>query len=244
MRSQDLGSGASAANGKNGDSALDRTASTSLPVEHAPFDPERRVERADIEIAPVAGEIDPGPEPEDPAPVADGSTPAPDARAPQPRRRRFARRATAATAAAVPVPEPPPAARAELLEMSEEGLEELTGQLRGIEMEGWQAVSEHRGCGFYSSRLADNGLLILPDGSVLDKWEAALSAVNGDETWASYRIEDERVAVLSADCAALTYRASAQMSGETEYVALITSVFLHRGGDWLIALRQETPVHP
>ena len=206
-------------------------------------DLERLIELAETKIAQLAKVADSVPAPEPSKAIGEEVGEGQDPHAPQSRRRRFARKAKGPAAADIQAPAPPPAA-VELGGMSEERLTELKDKLRELELEGWQAVAEYRACGFYSNRLTDDGLLVLPDGSVLDKWEAAVSALNGEETWTSYRIEDERMVLLSAGCAALTYTASAQIFEEPEYRAVVTSVFVRRGDDWLIALRQETPVHP
>jgi hypothetical protein len=204
---------------------------------------ERQVGSAETEVARQAVVADPVRAPEGSGVTGDGAAEGQNPQAPHSRRRRFSRKAKAPAADEVQVPAPPAGVPAPG-GMSEERLAELKDKLREFEMEGWQAVSEYRGCGFYSNRLTDDGLLVLPDGSVLDKWEAAVSALNGDETWASYHFEDERIVLLSPGCASLTYTASAQMLGEPEYRAVVTSVYVRRGDDWLIALRQETPVHP
>ena len=205
-------------------------------------DLERLIALAETKIAQLTKVADSVPAQEPSKAIGEEAAEEQDSQAPQSRRRRFARKAKAPAAADIQAPAPPPAA-VELGGMSEERLAELKDKLRELELEGWQAVAEYRACGFYSNRLTDDGLLVLPDGSVLDKWEAAVSALNGEDTWTSYRIEDERMVLLSAGCAALTYTASAQILEEPEYQAVVTSVFVRRGDDWLIALRQETPVH-
>ena len=260
----DLGSDTAPANGKVGDSTLDSLVSSPPQVEPDPqvqarvAEPtalvgrrviqgsgtqERQIEAAETKDAQPAVVADPVPAQEASEAIGDGEAEGQNTQVPQSRRRRFGRKAKGPAAAELQVPAPPPAGLPVLPGMSEERLAELKDKLRELEMEGWQAVAEYRACGFYSNRLTDDGLLVLPDGSVIDKWEAAVSALNGDDTWTSYRIEDERMVLLSAGCAALTYTASAQMLDEPEYRAVITSVFVRRGDDWLIALRQETPVH-
>ena len=203
---------------------------------------EVHVEAVQNKVTQPAVGADPVPAPEGPEATGPGTAEAQTAPAPQPRRRRFARKAKVPAAAEIEAPAPPPAGLPALGGMSEERVAELKDKLLELEMEGWQAVAEYRACGFYSNRLADDGLLVLPDGSVLDKWEAAVSALNGDDTWTSYRFQDERLVVLATGCAALTYTASAQIMEEPEYRAVITSVFVRRGDEWLIALRQETPI--
>ena len=51
-----------------------------------------------------------------------------------------------------------------------------------------------------------------------------------------------RSLALSADVAALQYRASARREGDdSPYHALVTSVYVRRDGAWRLALHQQTP---
>lgn len=114
-------------------------------------------------------------------------------------------------------------------------------QLLQLERDGWQAISEQRGAEFYSSRLAVDALMVLPGAMVLDR-QAALDSFDGPVTWDWFRIENDRIVSLGDDAAALTYRVTAQRPGSPAYSALITSTYVRRGGAWLMALHQQTPV--
>jgi hypothetical protein len=116
---------------------------------------------------------------------------------------------------------------------------ELKDELLELEIEGWKAISEHRGGQFYSTRLTPDALMVLPGGMVLDR-NAVIAAFDGPTTWSWFRIEAEQVIQLSEDAAALTYKVTAQRTGEDEYTALMTSTYVRRKGDWMMALHQQT----
>jgi hypothetical protein len=116
----------------------------------------------------------------------------------------------------------------------------LLDELLRLETSGWQAISEHRGGQFYQSRLTENALMVLPGGMVLDK-NTSISALDGPTTWDWFRIEDERIVEFGQDAAALTYKVTAKRPNEDERSSLITSVYVRRDGDWLMALHQQTP---
>ena len=114
-------------------------------------------------------------------------------------------------------------------------------ELLQLERDGWQAISEHRGADFYSSRLATDALMVLPGDIVLDR-QAVLDSIDGPVTWDWFRIENDRIVYLGDDAAALTYRVTAQRPSDAAYSALITSTYVRREGLWLMALHQQTPV--
>ena len=46
---------------------------------------------------------------------------------------------------------------------------------------------------------------------------------------------------FTSDCAALLYEVTAQRVGQSEYIALITSVYVHADEKWRLAYHQQTP---
>jgi hypothetical protein len=116
----------------------------------------------------------------------------------------------------------------------------LKDELLQLETEGWQAISEHRGGQFYSTRLIPDALMVLPGGMVLDR-NAVIAAIDGPIIWSWFRIENEQVVPLNDDAAALNYKVTAQRPWEDEYKARMTSTYVRRSGDWMLALHQQTP---
>ena len=82
--------------------------------------------------------------------------------------------------------------------------------------------------------------MIFP-GLVLDR-TAAIDAIAAAPRWATATFADRKTLALSEEVVALLYRATAQGEGDAKpYQALVTSVYVRRGGEWLLALHQQTP---
>lgn len=110
-------------------------------------------------------------------------------------------------------------------------------RLLELEAEFWEAAGDPD---FYRANFADNGLMALPVG-IMTKPDV-VAAMDGATEWESFTIEDPRY-VEVGDVAALVYATVAREPGaDEEYRALITSVYVNRGGDWMLVLHQQTPV--
>jgi hypothetical protein len=110
-----------------------------------------------------------------------------------------------------------------------------------LEEEGWRALSSDAGADYYRTHLTDDALMVFPFG-VLTR-EQSIEAIEAAPPWASYRIDEPRVVLLTEDSALVTYRATARREGDpTGYRAWITSVFVNRDGTWKLALHQQSPV--
>jgi hypothetical protein len=118
----------------------------------------------------------------------------------------------------------------------------LRQTLLALEEQAWQALSAGSARQFYGRNLAPQALMVFPSG-VLTR-EQALSSLDSAPPWASYRIDDAQVVVLTEDSALLTYSARAQRTGEAPYLARMTTVFVREPGsdDWLTAFHQQTPI--
>ena len=94
----------------------------------------------------------------------------------------------------------------------------------------------------YRARLADDAVVLLPGMGLLDR-EACAAAVDSDPGpgWGAIDISDTRLVELGPDSAAIAYRFSGER-GASRYVALMTSVYVRRAGEWKLALHQQTPV--
>jgi len=122
----------------------------------------------------------------------------------------------------------------------EKTVADLREELLGIERDGWQAIATRKGAKFYSSRLTEEALMVLPGDMVLDR-RSALDSFDGPVTWEWFRIEDDRVVPLGNEAAALIYRVTAKRPDEDPYSALITSTYVRQGDSWLMAVHQQTP---
>jgi hypothetical protein len=117
---------------------------------------------------------------------------------------------------------------------------QLEGTLLDLEEEGWRALSSDRGADFFRDMLTAHSLMVFP-GIVLTK-DRAVEEIAKAPPWAEFRIDDPEVVRLTEQSAVLTYRATARRSGEPEYHALMSSVYVETLGVWRMAFHQQTPV--
>jgi hypothetical protein len=115
---------------------------------------------------------------------------------------------------------------------------DVVAELEALERRGWDALSGDGGADFYRDVMADDGLMVFP-GMVLDK-PAALETIRSVAPWASYELEDVRVAA-DGSAGLITYRARARRPAEPEYDAYMSSVYIRRGGSWRLLLHQQSP---
>jgi hypothetical protein len=95
----------------------------------------------------------------------------------------------------------------------------------------------------YRARLTDDAVVLLPGMGALDR-EACAQAVDqavGGPGWGEIEMADPRLIELGPDAAAIAYRFSSERAGRP-YVALMSSVYVRRGGGWKLALHQQTPL--
>lgn len=95
----------------------------------------------------------------------------------------------------------------------------------------------------YRARLTDDAVVLLPGLGALDR-EACAAAVDqsaGMPPWGEIAMTDARLIPLGDDAAAIAYRFDSDRGG-TRYVALMSSVYVRRDGEWKLALHQQTPL--
>lgn len=109
-----------------------------------------------------------------------------------------------------------------------------------LEQQGWQALSSGRGAEFYDAFMTDEAVMALPFG-VLER-DDCVEAIRQADPWATFEIRDARVVPLNEDAAIVVYIAAAQREANPEYVALMSTTYVRRDGEWLIALHQQTPL--
>ena len=112
-----------------------------------------------------------------------------------------------------------------------------------LEMRGWQAVSSGRETaqGFYRTILADDAVMVLPDGMLLRGKDEILKLM-GLQLWESFRFDETWVMPLSENASVIVYRVTAKRKGSDPYIALISSVYVAHHGQWKLTLHQQTPV--
>ena len=119
--------------------------------------------------------------------------------------------------------------------------DEVTADLLVLERRGWAALCDGTAAGFYGEVMADDGLMVLADGSVMDR-DAVVAALAQSPPWARHEIDDVRP-VAAGDGAALVYtgRAWREEDGEP-FTAVMTSLYVRDGDRWRLALYTQTPV--
>ena len=85
-------------------------------------------------------------------------------------------------------------------------------------------------------------LMVLANAQVMDRVEV-VAALADAPPWASYELEDARVAAVGEGGTALVYRATAFRDPESPpFVAAMTSVYARDAGRWRLVLYTQTPV--
>ncbi|MGY1760283.1 nuclear transport factor 2 family protein [Geodermatophilus sp. SYSU D00779] len=119
----------------------------------------------------------------------------------------------------------------------------VDAELIALEEEGWRALSDGPGAAtaFYERVLDEEVVMLLPGGLRLDDRATVIASLAGPPPWAAYDLESPRVLPLGEDAAVVTYGVVARRGGAAPYSALMSSVYVRRGGRWRLALHQQTP---
>ncbi|OWY63094.1 hypothetical protein B7486_54935 [cyanobacterium TDX16] len=113
--------------------------------------------------------------------------------------------------------------------------------LTRLERQGWEALAtEGAAAGFYDGVLADDVLMLLPGGMVIDDRQTVVDSMGG-APWSSYELRDVRVLPVADGVAVVAYEATA-VRDEQPYTALFNSTYRHEDGRWKLVLHQQTPV--
>jgi ketosteroid isomerase-like protein len=94
----------------------------------------------------------------------------------------------------------------------------------------------------YRAHLTDDAVVVVPGAAITR--EQTAHAIDATPGWDDFEITDDRLIELTPDSALITYRWRSSRGDET-YEALMTSVYVKQpGGEWKLALHQQTPVNP
>ena len=84
--------------------------------------------------------------------------------------------------------------------------------------------------------------MVLANAQVMDRDEV-VAALADAPPWASFELEDARVAAVGEGGTALVYRAKAFRDAESPpFVAAMTSVYARDAGRWRLVLYTQTPL--
>jgi hypothetical protein len=111
-----------------------------------------------------------------------------------------------------------------------------------LERASWRALSAdgETAARHYDQVLADDVLMLLPGGLVIDDRQEVIESLRG-APWDRFELADERVLELGGGTAVVAYRAMAQRSDQ-DYEALFNSTYVRANGSWKLALHQQTPL--
>lgn len=117
---------------------------------------------------------------------------------------------------------------------------DTTDELLALEHEGWRALCEGTGDRFYGELMTEDGVMVLADGSVLDR-EAVVASLDQAPTWDTYELSDVRRVDTGPDSAALVYTGRAVRGPEPPFLARMASTYRRAEGQWRLVLYQQTP---
>ena len=115
-------------------------------------------------------------------------------------------------------------------------------ELLALERAGWRSLCESTGDDFYGRLMTDDGLMVLVDGSVLDR-AAVVASLGHAPPWATFEIREPRIVTLGAELAVLVYTGAARRDG-ADFVARMSSAYVRVDGAWRLALYQQTLAAP
>lgn len=113
--------------------------------------------------------------------------------------------------------------------------------LRALEHRGWESLTRHEGGRFYGALMTADAVMILVNGTVLDR-ETIAATLDDSPAWSAFTLEDARLVPTGEDSAALVYRATAARDGEEPFVALMSSHYTLVDGRPALTLYQQTTV--
>ncbi|MCX7522027.1 nuclear transport factor 2 family protein [Microbacterium sp. STN6] len=118
----------------------------------------------------------------------------------------------------------------------------LLEDLLTLERRGWDALCSRSGADFYADIMRDDAVMVLSNGTVLDR-SAVVASLNEAPPWRDYTIIGPTVITIDSGVAALVYTAIARREDEDPaFQALMSSVYVRDGSAWTLALYQQTPI--
>ena len=124
------------------------------------------------------------------------------------------------------------------------GDDSLKTTLINIERRGWGSLCDSAGGIFYGSLMTDDALMVLVNGTVMDR-EAVVESLGQAPPWRTYSIGEVRRVRTGSDSATLVYVATAYREGDAPaFSDVMSSVYRHHNDAWRLALYQQTPISP
>ncbi len=111
-------------------------------------------------------------------------------------------------------------------------------QLLALEHAGWTSLCEGTGAAFYGEVMTEDGLMVLVDGTTLDR-DQVVQSLEAAPAWDGFEISGPRLVSVGDDAASLVYRAEAAR-GDDRFVAVMASTYRLLAGHPRLALYQQT----
>lgn len=108
------------------------------------------------------------------------------------------------------------------------------------EHEGWTALCDGTAGDVYGRLMADHGVMVLGDGSIMDRG-AVVTVLASSPPWDRYEISEPRLVPLVGGSAAIVYHGRAAR-GETVFEAAMCSVYEPGPDGPRLVLYSQTPV--
>jgi uncharacterized protein (TIGR02246 family) len=122
--------------------------------------------------------------------------------------------------------------------------EDTARVLLDLERRGWDSLCDSTGARYYGDLMTDDGIMVLADGSVMDR-DAVVASLEHAPPWQSYDIEDVRLVDAGGEAAAIVYVGTGYRDGDQPaFVGIMSSVYVRQDRRWRLALYQQTPASP
>jgi ketosteroid isomerase-like protein len=94
---------------------------------------------------------------------------------------------------------------------------------------------------FYDANMTDDAFMVFPAPAGIMDRDATLAAVAAASPWITLEMAEVHV-LEQGDSAVVAYRAQARRAEGPEYNTYASSVYVNVGGDWKLAVHQQTPI--
>ncbi|PXX59293.1 uncharacterized protein DUF4440 [Nocardia tenerifensis] len=119
---------------------------------------------------------------------------------------------------------------------------ELLNELVAVEERGWDSLCDGTGAEFYGALMTGDAVMVLANGAVLDRGEV-VAALKDSPPWRTYEIREPRLVDVGVHSKILVYTGVGYRDGdEPAFTGRMSSVYLRAGGEWKLALYQQTPI--
>ncbi|MBH0779694.1 nuclear transport factor 2 family protein [Nocardia bovistercoris] len=119
---------------------------------------------------------------------------------------------------------------------------ELLNELLEVERRGWDALCSSEAADFYGALMTDDAVMVLADGTVLDRAEV-VTALRHSPPWHAFDIDDPRLVRVGADGYVLVYVGTAYREvAEPAFRGAMASTYLRTPQGWRLTCYQQTPL--